>query len=141
MEKYYAIFFFFCDIFCRLDHLNCEFFCREYEFSINLKISVMRSGDKPVLNLKILVTNVCRFWYFADFNVKFVLLGQNSAEWIAFRSVKHCVFHTCTGTLKSFVIVTYSWLFQFSSTEFFVKPKVKVIKCPTCNLILGAKVA
>ena len=41
--------------------LNCEFICREHGFSINSKISFMSSGDKPVLMLKILVTNFCKF--------------------------------------------------------------------------------
>ena len=38
----------------------------------------MSSGDKPILTLKISVTNFCRFWYFADFDVKIALLSQNS---------------------------------------------------------------
>ena len=41
--------------------LNCQFIRREYGFSINSKILFMSSGDKPVLTLKILVTNFCRF--------------------------------------------------------------------------------
>ena len=44
----------------------------------------MSSGDKPVLILKISVTNFCRFQYFADFNFKIVLLGLNSFESIDF---------------------------------------------------------
>ena len=56
---------------------------RVYGFSINLKILFMVSVDKPILTLKTSVTNVCRFQYFADFNIKIVLLCQNSSEWIA----------------------------------------------------------
>ena len=40
----------------------------------------MSSGDKPVLTLKISVTNFTRFRYFADFDIKIVLLSQNSFE-------------------------------------------------------------
>ena len=55
--------------------LNCELFCGEYGFSINLKISFMSSGDQPVLTLKISVTNFCRFRYFEDFDINILLLG------------------------------------------------------------------
>ena len=44
----------------------------------------MSSGNKPVLTLKILVTNFCRFQYFTDFNFKIVLIGQNNFESVAF---------------------------------------------------------
>ena len=64
--------------------LNCEFIRRQYDFSINSKIWFMSSGDKPILALKISVTNFSRFQYFADFDIRIVLLGQNSFEWIAF---------------------------------------------------------
>ena len=37
-----------------------------------------------ILTLKISVTNFCKFQYFEKFNVKSVLLGQNSFELIAF---------------------------------------------------------
>ena len=40
----------------------------------------MSSGDKPILTLKISVTNFSRFQYFADFDIRIVLLGQNSFE-------------------------------------------------------------
>ena len=33
--------------------LNCEFIRRKYGFLINLKLSFMSSGDKPILTLKI----------------------------------------------------------------------------------------
>ena len=77
-----------CHIFLFLCHissfgssgLNCEFIRREYGFSINSKISFMSSGDKPILTLKISVTNFCRFRYFADFDIRILLLGQNSFE-------------------------------------------------------------
>ena len=35
----------------------------------------MSSGDKPILALKISVTIFFRFRYFADFDIKIVLLG------------------------------------------------------------------
>ena len=35
----------------------------QYRFSINSKVSFMSSGDKPILNLKISITNFCRFWF------------------------------------------------------------------------------
>ena len=37
-------------------------------------------GDKLVLTLKISVTNIRRFRYFADFNTKIVPSGQNHFE-------------------------------------------------------------
>ena len=40
----------------------------------------MDSGDKPILTLKISVTNFFKFQYFADFDIKIVLLDQNSFE-------------------------------------------------------------
>ena len=60
--------------------LNCEFIRREYAFSINSKIPFMNSGDKPIFTLKVSVTNFGRFRYFADLDIKIVLLGQNSFE-------------------------------------------------------------
>ena len=42
------------------------------------------SGGKPILTLKILVTYYCKFQYFTDFDIKIVLLSQNSLEGIAF---------------------------------------------------------
>ena len=76
-----------CHIFLLLCHImlsgssgmNCEFIYREYGFSINSKISFASSG-KPILILKISVTNFCRFHYFADFYIKIVLLGQYSSS-------------------------------------------------------------
>ena len=35
----------------------------------------MRSGDKPILTLKISVKDFGRFQYFADFDIEIVLLG------------------------------------------------------------------
>ena len=35
----------------------------------------MRSGDKPILTLKISVIDFGRFRYFADFDIEIVLLG------------------------------------------------------------------
>ena len=55
--------------------LNCGFIGNEYGFSTNLKISFISSGDQAILTLKISVTNVCRFEYFVDFDIKILLLG------------------------------------------------------------------
>ena len=60
-----------CHIFLFLCHilsfgsssLNCEFIRREYGFSINSKISLMSSGNKPILILKI------SFKSFVDFDI------------------------------------------------------------------------
>ena len=60
--------------------LELEFIPRDYGFSINSKISFMNSGDKPILTLKISVTNFYRFRYFADFDIRIVFLGQNKFE-------------------------------------------------------------
>ena len=60
--------------------LNCKFIRREYGRSINLKISFTSSGDQPILTLKISVTNFSRCRYFTDFDIKILLLGQNSFE-------------------------------------------------------------
>ena len=40
----------------------------------------MSSGDKPILIMKISVKNFFRFRYFTDFDIRIVLLGQNSFE-------------------------------------------------------------
>ena len=61
-------------------------------FSINSKISLMSSGDKPKLILKISVKDYADFRYFGDFDIKIVLLVQNSFEWIAFCLVEYCLF-------------------------------------------------
>ena len=88
--------------------LNCEFIHMDYGFSWNSKISLIRSGDKPILIFKISVKN------FPDFVIKIVLLEQNNFEWIAFCWVESIVyFWTSIENLKSFVIVTSFWLFQF----------------------------
>ena len=47
----------------------------------------MRSSDKTILTLKISVTNFGRFLYFADFDIKNVLLRQKFLELIAFFDV------------------------------------------------------
>ena len=60
--------------------LNSEFIRREYGFSINSKMYLMSSDHKPVLTLKIPVTNFFRFRYFADFDIKTALLSQNNFE-------------------------------------------------------------
>ena len=89
-------------------------------FAGSMGFWVMSSGDKPIRTLKISVTNVCRFQYFAHFNIKFVLLRKNSFEWIAFCSVEYCVFLIYTETLKSchcrlFLII--SVLFNWTSCK------------------------
>ena len=71
----------------------------------------MSSGDKPILTLKILVSNFCIFRYFADFDFKIVVLGQNNFESIASCWVEYWVFEIYIGTLKPFVIVSSSSLF------------------------------
>ena len=119
-KRFYAIFFCFYTMFCRLDPLAwiANLFYREYGFSINSKISFMSSGDKSILTLKILVTNFCRFWYF---DIKIVLLGQNSFKWIAFcLSWVLCILNLY-WSFKIFRQCHFSWLFQFYLMEFFVK--------------------
>ena len=72
------IFLFLCHIFSfGSSGLNCQFIRIECGFSINSKISFMSSGDKTIL---ISVTNFCRFRYFADFDIRILVLGQNSSE-------------------------------------------------------------
>ena len=71
--------------------LNCKFIRREYGFSIDSKISVMSSGNKPILTLKISVANFSRFRYFADFDIR-IVPGQNSFARIAFCYIECCVF-------------------------------------------------
>ena len=84
-KRFDAIFFcFFHILLLGSSGLNCEFIRREYGFSISSNITFMGSGDKPILILKMLVKNFCRFQYFADFDFKIVLLGLNSFESIAF---------------------------------------------------------
>ena len=88
-----------CHIFLFLCHilpfgsfgLDAEFILRECRFSIKSKVSFMSSGDKPILTLQISVTNFCRFWHFADFDFKIVLLGQNSFQPFSFCWVEYCV--------------------------------------------------
>ena len=60
--------------------LNCEFICREHGFPINSNISFLISCDKPILTLKISIKVFCRLRYFADFDIKVVLLCQYSAS-------------------------------------------------------------
>ena len=76
-KRFYAIFFHFRAIFLRLDPsgLNCKFIRRKYDFSINLKISLISSYDMPIS-----AKNLCRLRYFGDFDIKVVVLGQNSFE-------------------------------------------------------------
>ena len=55
--------------------LNCEFICGEYGFSIYLKISLMSSGDQPILTFRISVTNFLHISIFSDFDIKILHLG------------------------------------------------------------------
>ena len=59
-------------------NLNCKFIRRECGSSINLKLSLVSSGDKLILTSKIAAANFCRFQYFADFDVKIVPSSQSS---------------------------------------------------------------
>ena len=80
-------------------------------------MSLMSSGDMQISLWKSQSQN------FTDFDIKTILLGQNSFdEWLAFCWVDYCVFQNYIETLKYFVIVTWSWLFQFYSVQFFVMP-------------------
>ena len=47
---------------------------------INSKILTMSSAEKPILTLKPSVTNFSRFQCFEDFDIKFLLSGQNIFE-------------------------------------------------------------
>ena len=120
--------------------LNCELIHKVYDFSINLKISLVNSGGKPFLALKISVTNFCRFRYFEDFYIKIELLGQNRFDWIAFCWGEYCVFQTYIEFFF-FFFFGCSWVFQFYSVEFFVKSEVKGIKFTACNLLWSAKIS
>ena len=114
---------FFYAIFCRMNPLEWianyswgvwffdKFIRGGYGFSINLKITFMSSGDKPILTLKISVSNFCIFRYFADFDFKIVVLGQNNFGSIASCWVEYWVFEIHIGILKPFVIVSSSSLF------------------------------
>ena len=72
-------------IFCCLDYMTwiANSFA-EHGSSKNSKTSFMSSGDKPILTLKISVTNFCKFQYTADLDIKVVVLVQNSFDWIGF---------------------------------------------------------
>ena len=126
--------------------LNFKLILMEYGLSINLKISFMNSRDKPILTepaltlteTSLTVTNLCRFQYLADFDVKIVLLGQTSFEWITFCWVL-CTLHLY-WIFKSFCHCHLLLIFQFYPIELLVKSWLKVTKCPTFNLILGVKV-
>ena len=90
---------------------------RKYGFLITSKMSLMSSGDMQISLWKSQSQN------FTDFDIKTILLAQNSFdEWLAFCWVDYCVFQNYIETLKYFVIVTWSWLFQFYSVQFFVMP-------------------
>ena len=56
VKRFYAIFFCFHVIFCRLDP-DCEFIRSECGFSINSKISLVSSSNNLILIMKISVTN------------------------------------------------------------------------------------
>ena len=116
-------------IFCSLDPLAwiVNLFTGSMVFLVNWKISFMNSRDKPVLTESVLiltetilaVTNFCRFRYLVDFDVKIVLLGQNSFEWIAFYWVV-CILNLYWN-FKIFCHCHLLLIFQFYSIELFVK--------------------
>ena len=93
-KRFYALLLFLCHILLfGFSDLNCRFICRGYGFSINSKISVMSSGDQPILIWRISVKN------FTDVNILQILilklythLAQNSFEWIAFCWVEYILF-------------------------------------------------
>ena len=60
--------------------LELQIYSQGIRFFDNSKKSFMSSGDKPILTLKISVRNFCRFRYFADFDIRILLLGLNSFE-------------------------------------------------------------
>ena len=43
----------------------------------------MSSREKPIVTFKISVKNFCRFQYFENFDIKFLLLGQHNFQRIA----------------------------------------------------------
>ena len=120
--------------------LNCELIHEVYDFSINLKISLVNSGGKPFLALKISVTNFCRFRYFEDFYIKIELLGQNRFDWIAFCWGEYFVFQTYIEFFFFFyfrLLLSISVLFSWIQ----LKSEVKGIKFTACNLLLSAKIS
>ena len=50
---------FLCNILFEFSGQIYKFICKKFAFSINSKISFMSSCEKPVLILKVLVTNFC----------------------------------------------------------------------------------
>ena len=68
-------------------------------------MSFISSSDKPILT--------CRLPYFADFDIKSVLLGQSSFEWIAYFKLGIVYFKP----ISKFAIVTCSWMFQFYTSK------------------------
>ena len=72
---YFSLFIFLCHILSFGSYgLNFEFIRRGYGFLMNSKKTFTSSGVKPILNLKISVTNFGRFQYFADINIKIELI-------------------------------------------------------------------
>ena len=56
---------------------NCKFVRKTFGFLTNSKILFMSPGEKSIVTLKMSVTNFFRFQYFENFDIKFLLLGQN----------------------------------------------------------------
>ena len=103
-----AIFFWFYAIFCRLDPVT---------WIANLLIGNMVFWWLRNCHSLAQVVSKFSLWKsqsqnFADFDIKIILLRQNSFEWLAFCSVEYCAFQNYIESLKYFVIVTWSWLFQ-----------------------------
>ena len=72
----------------------------------------MGSDDKPILTLKIPVTILFRFRYFADFDIKIVILGENSFE---FRKYYKPIWKLC-NLLSLSLSLDY---FSFIQSDFF----------------------
>ena len=100
--------------------LNFKLIRKKYGFSIDLKISLMNSGDKPILTLYVSLTNLFRYQYFADFDIKIVFLGQTSFEWIAFCWV-FCILNL-HGSFKIFCHCHLLLITSVLSNQFFLKP-------------------
>ena len=103
--------------------LCCIFLCSYAIFflrawiAINSKIWFRSSCNKPILTLKNIITDFCRWQYFAYFDIKVAFLGQYSFEWVALCYVECCLFQTYIEIWNFFAIVTCSWLFQFYSSK------------------------
>ena len=71
----------FCKIFCKTETFNkiSGIILRESYIKPFWGIYVLPI-EKPIVTFKISVTNFCRFQYFENFDIKFLLLGQNNFQ-------------------------------------------------------------